>query len=681
MFREVLALLVRGTLASPKDHSGTAGVGSSRRGRVLQSIVMGAMAWWSMQPGWAVDQTQTLNLSYGWNAVWLEVEPRGTNGNLLTADRVFTPPEGSPFTIDLVAVESSALGTEEFSTDPSRLYNQAGWIVWSRNPPSGEPRSILVRGNAAYLVHVVSSSGTSTDGAPVSGGLGITGKVDFHRPTWNPGGYTLVGFSVRDNPTFLSLLGAAGFSAAPTPAGSPIQRLNPQTGHWEGIGSDEAVETGRAYWISIPLTGSRARYGGPVAVDFPGAQLGVMDFGASPPTVPVPNPSGSAVPLRLSTQELTTSSLERPGNASHAVTLKDLGAASDQDLRLFRVVRVPDQLAWQTDGNGPIANASLATLAPGASQTFTLGVDRNWTQGEIYRERLYRIEVSLGQGTVGYYLPVLAVNPDLYPANKPVGDAPGFAGLWMGEVRIQSVTSLTETNRPVRPTRSLAALRVLIHVNTNGTPVLLSKVMRMQTKSADPSVPAEEVLVLDESQIPFYEGIVERGGKKVGVRYETATFDMPRNNGTNAQSATFLQGVANSVQPPVAVGAVTDADVCTYLAGQSTRPPSLTEAYHLSWPLEGTFGPANRIGTSTNSPLRLDAFHRTNPFRHAYHPQHGAGYDLSRSITVQLDGIYQSGSGRLEGAYEEVTRGLATIPLVSRGRISLQRVSLVPTLR
>jgi hypothetical protein len=97
--------------------------------------------------------------------------------------------------------------------------------------------------------------------------------------------------------------------------------------------------------------------------------------------------------------------------------------------------------------------------------------------------------------------------------------------------------------------------------------------------------------------------------------------------------------------------------------------------------LEGTFGPANRIGTSTNSPLRLDAFHRTNPFRHAYHPQHGAGYDLSRSITVQLDGTYQSGSGRLEGAYEEVTRGLATAPLVSRGRISLQRVSLVPTLR
>lgn len=38
----------------------------------------------------AVEYDQTLSLDYGWNAVWLEVEPRDTNGLLRTAADVQT---------------------------------------------------------------------------------------------------------------------------------------------------------------------------------------------------------------------------------------------------------------------------------------------------------------------------------------------------------------------------------------------------------------------------------------------------------------------------------------------------------------------------------------------------------------------------------------------------------------
>ena len=320
----------------------------------------------------------------------------------------------------------------------------------------------------------------------------------------------------------------------------------------------------------------------------------------------------------------------------------------------------------------------MPPLTNGQTRTITLGLDRNWTSGGNYREQLYRLEVSLDGGSVYYYLPVSASNPDVPPTNAPVADVSSFAGLWIGTVTADAVTSLTDTNRSVSQTASRAQLRVLLHVDTNGTPVLLSHVMRMQTKTADPSVSPTEVLILNEAQIPYYEGIQERGGKKVGIRYETVGFDMPRDYSTNGQSTNFLQRVAG---PGGDIHGLTDQAVENFLAAQPTRPPDLQEVYHDRWKLDGRFGPGNTLRTFTNAPLRLDAFHRTNPFRHAYHPQHGAGYDITRTLTLRLDAGYQTGSGRLSGTYEETTTGLSTVPLGARGTLVLQRASGVQTLQ
>ncbi|MFM1770769.1 MAG: hypothetical protein RJA22_3298 [Verrucomicrobiota bacterium] len=631
----------------------------------------------------AATWTQTLHLYYGWNAVWLEVEPRGTNDSLLNVDQVFTSPN---YLIDTVAVMSGQAGTAEFITDTNQLFNQPGWIVWSLTNASAETSPINAQGQRAYLVHVSPRSpGLYGDGTPATPDLVVSGDVSFSSRSWALGKFNLMGFNISGAPTFRSLLGPGGFVFGSTTSTgtdkSPVQRLDPADGRWKDVNEADPVEPGRAYWVRPPFTFIGPRYDGPVAIAFADSYRGRLAFGSTPPSLAVTNPFNTFTTLKLNPAELTFSSLEATNGRTHTVTLNKLSDAGDQDLRLFHVERVPDRLAWQTDpGAGPsgvIQSWSPGSLSPGQSRTITLGLDRNWSSGGNYREQLYRLEVSLDGGLVYYYLPVSALNFDVPSTNAPIDDVSRLAGLWVGTITADAVLSLTETNRPVNKTASRAQLRVLLHVDTNGTPVLLAKVMGMQTKTADPSVLPEQVLILDEAQIPYYEGIQERGGKKVGIRFETVGFDMPRDNGTNAQSAAFLQRAGGTTN----VAQVTDAQVSAYLAGQSSRPPDLNEAYHDRWPLAGRFGPGNTIGTGTNAPLRLDAFHRTNPFRHAYHPQHGAGYDITRNFTIQLDAAYQSGSGRLTGRYEEVTTGLATSALVARGTIVLQRASYVDRLQ
>jgi len=628
------------------------------------------------RPAPAATQTQTIsNLFYGWNAVWLEVEPRDTNGSLLTADQVFGAVNFSTNNgaIDIVVVQSLPVGTQEFQTD-TNLYNQAGWIVWSTTN-SVNSRAITVRGNQAYLLHI-SPPDSQTNGSP-AGPLTVTGDVQFYRPHWTRGSYNLTGFSVIGSPTFASLLQAG--AATPGPWTNSIAWLNPTSGNWESKNSTDTIQPGRAYWVQVPVNLVSVDYAGPVAVDFTGWQQGGLYFGATPPTLTVTNPVNNYSSLGLCPAELTFSSLEKTNTRN--IIINKLSPA-DQDIQLFHVVRVPDQLAWMTDPNvGVLTTWTVTSLAAQQSTTVTLGMNRNWSANGNYREQLYRIDVPLNPGTNYHYLPVSAINPDVAPTNAPVNDPASFAGLWVGTVTANAVTSLTDTNRSVQPSLSRPQLRVLVHVDTNGAPVLLSHVMLMQTKTADPSVSPEQVLILDEAQIPYYEGIQERGGKKVGIRYETVAFDMPRDDSTNGQSATFLQLVANSTASYTNISQVTPADVSHYLAGQATRPPSLQEVYHDRWELTGAFGPGNTIGTATNAPLRLDAFHRTNPFRHAYHPQHGAGYDITRVLRFYLDPDYQTGSGRLTGTYEETTTGLSTVPLVSRGSIVLQRVSYVDHLQ
>ena len=115
---------------------------------------------------------------------------------------------------------------------------------------------------------------------------------------------------------------------------------------------------------------------------------------------------------------------------------------------------------------------------------------------------------------------------------------------------------------------------------------------------------------------------------------------------------------------------VSDADVTAYfsLDSRTSRPPDLPELYHLSWPLEGQLGVGKTLGTSSAAPLTLDPFHRTNPFRHAFHPQHGVGYPISRRFSLTVEA--SPDPTLLTGTYQETTLGLARQDLVAEGTLS-----------
>lgn len=87
----------------------------------------------------------------------------------------------------------------------------------------------------------------------------------------------------------------------------------------------------------------------------------------------------------------------------------------------------------------------------------------------------------------------------------------------------------------------------------------------------------------------------------------------------------------------------------------------------------------------------LGANHPTNPFRHRRHPDHTTGFDITRSLTLEIgtNGFQHAGFGvdQLSGIYKEEITGLhkplgpmQNIGLKTEGTFTLNRISLVDAL-
>jgi hypothetical protein len=648
--------------------------------RVLFSIWVTA---WVNCTAWGAQTVQTLNLAHGWNAVWLEVTPEDSNGLSKTCDQVF---QSNDFLIDRVASPVGEIGTAEFTSDPESLFNQGGWDVWAANPQSGETANVAIRANHAYLVHVSPKTGSAQDGSP-AGVLNVQGEVVFYRPAWTKGEFNLVGFGVQGAPTFASLMSGSGVTVdGPLGAAANVQKLNAATGAWEPVKGTDVVQSGQAYWINVPYTLVGKGWSGPVETDFSGAVSGTWNFGSGPGSLAVLNPDAPAAdPVLMTPGELTFSNLEGSGGAAHQISITRLAAAGtdsgSNDLELWALEAVPQELKWQTQTVDWLAGWQLGNVTAGGSRSITVGLRRNWSSGLNFREHLYRVSVSLSGGSVYRWLPVRAINADLSPTPGSTEPASPFAGLWAGQIILNSVTSLGTAGSPVQATASELPMQIFIHVDSAGQARLVPRSILMQTKTASLDITPTQVLVVDETRIPYLDGVQERSdGTRVGLRLETVTFDLPRDLSAAHLSASLrgkvatAQGVANPAD-------VADADVLAYfaLASRTSRPPDLPETYYLSWPLDGQLGVGRTMGTGASSPLTLDAFHRSNPFRHAFHPQHGAGYTVSRSFSITFDAAPDPTI--LTGTYQETTRGLSRQDIVSKGGISLRRISTADTLQ
>ncbi len=227
-----------------------------------------------------------------------------------------------------------------------------------------------------------------------------------------------------------------------------------------------------------------------------------------------------------------------------------------------------------------------------------------------------------------------------------------FTGLWVGQIEIVQINEVGHPTDTVTPTDVAHPfdMRILLHSEdtdladeTNAETVRLLKRVTVMGRRYEVEVEdgvyeerIERVLVTDDSILGDYEGVSRRDGKLVGLRLGSAAFEF-------------------------------DDD------------PSAAEAETLE--LAGNIG----LGQTLTAVLALDEDHPLNPFKHKYHPDHRSGFDLTRAITLTFDSAKDpddadSGVNTFAGDYEEVIAGIHKIEIRARGRFTIDRVSMVPTL-
>ncbi len=262
------------------------------------------------------------------------------------------------------------------------------------------------------------------------------------------------------------------------------------------------------------------------------------------------------------------------------------------------------------EARGTVLHDLTATRADGALVNLD---DSNWTGGKLW-----------GAGTVD---PSLVLQPD-----------PNGRGLWIGNVTLKQVNEVGQAlNGAAENTTTVgdeASVRLLLHVDGSGRARMLKDVIVMQTLTnpQDPASAKRVVLVTDPARISQFQGIVQRGGKLVGVRHGTVAYDF---------------------------------------AG-------------FDLPLIGGVGPG--VGCAGTIALAKDA--ATNPFRHRFHSDHREGFDIGRQFSIQFNGAPGNalvegpnyGVQRLTGTYKETITGLHKIPLKVQGAVTLDRVSTVDVL-
>ncbi len=642
--------------------------------------------------------SQSVPLKAGWNAIWLEVEPVGEDGLRRSPEAVF-----ANTAIEIVATPKPLAGTSTFFSgastglgddaspndtdfeDDSSKFNEGGWQQWKRTT-EGTNNLALISGNRPYLVKVA-------DGTP-DFALNLTGKVRFFRPEWVPDRYNLLGFGLEGSPTFDAFFGPSGTKHEV----HKIFTLMP-SGEWKSVNTEPTptnMVSGRAYWI---YSSGPSDYMGPVAVDFRHSVTGRLGYGGPGDALPIYalDAADDAVPsLELDLAELTFTNLGS-ADAIPELDLRDFdGYEPGLNLQIVNPASnsLRRELGGQVDSSPATGGSAQLgeSIISGETETHTLGAQRSWTSGSPTRTNLYRLDT----GGASFWLPVTAAHSDLRSPTdlSPVEDLDNVAGLWVGEVIIDSVTSIVEDGAPVRPASGAAPLRIILHSDVAGSVRLLNQVTLMQTKGANTSGPDSDfpdqgpspVLVIDPAQIPFFEGIKERNGKKVGIRIQTVGYDMPRKIDGESQeellNATVL-GSESDTNPEGTLlypdlNTIGETGIADFLRSRSSRPPTLAEAYELSIAMTGAVGP----GKTVNTTLTLDPFHRSNPFRHAFHKQQARGPMITREMEIVFD-PEQTLTDRLRGSFTETIQGLMQSNLVFAGRVEMRRVSsvdiLIPT--
>jgi hypothetical protein len=191
-------------------------------------LIMGAAVTLLAFGARAQTRIQTVALSEGWNAVWLEVTPEAGSPEALFA--------GKP--VDVVAAYALPASEAQFAKNAAvNMQSLAGWNVWyaPHRADASLTRLRQLKANTGYLVHALEAATVD-----------VRGEVLADRVRWLPDRYNFIGFSVArsGSPTFRQF-----FQGSPAHNHNKLYRL--VSGVWRQVlqPDAEALRSGEAFWI------------------------------------------------------------------------------------------------------------------------------------------------------------------------------------------------------------------------------------------------------------------------------------------------------------------------------------------------------------------------------------------------------------------------------------------------
>jgi len=187
--------------------------------------------------------TQTIKLSTGWNAVFIEIAPIHPKPDILFKD----------LPVDQVFTYHTQKTSVQFIQEPDEIeFNKDGWNRWV---PAQQNDAFLnnifnIFPGQAYLIHATNDHIWQ-----------LTGNAHLTKQVWQPDSFNLKGFYVNPEapPTFASYFQYSQAHASLT----VFSLIN---SHWQQITDIEntPIESGKAYWI---YSKGGSDYNGPLKID------------------------------------------------------------------------------------------------------------------------------------------------------------------------------------------------------------------------------------------------------------------------------------------------------------------------------------------------------------------------------------------------------------------------------
>lgn len=687
---------------------------------IVSYALSGSMA---LQAQW---QTQTLNLTAGWNSVYLHVDATHTTIESMRAE------VGEPVFSDVEKIYLWAPPTSsaQFVQSPQQpTTSGSDWMFWD-GTGVGETLDRFI-GNAAYLIKVADdSTGVTWD---------IVGKPVPPRYTWTSSGQNFVGFPTTDVgggfPDFDAFLAEAPdlFDAVSVfyYDGSDVPVVL-------GALDDLTVDRGVAYWLKADDVYNR--YFGSFSLTLQDSDG--MEFGSSLSTyrVKVTNHTDETLTVSFgwhSDETATPSDQTAIVGLPPIVTRGTLVTATLTYPANALVEGVPDEVILDPVGE------------LGDSQEIVFGVDRSQMPSDGLYAGVIRFTDETKQFT---------------SIDVPVSvESSSLAGLWIGEVHIDSVSDdvpifemETDDNGDQQvvydendsPVYDLDFYEYTIDADGDGNTDLddEGEILRTLIRDDDgrvirayyefETVADELALVLNSDGTPVFDfsyyvvendEIVRDGLKPVYADTVATTADDVRpftmrlivhaDADGNAHllqrihygyhyvfDATIGENGEDVLTPMLATQeSFLDAEFLSASRRISTVHLPWTEAND-PWALAGTFGEGTINTGSTGVEVGVDE-HESNPFLHTYHPDHdnldaefasgilGTGdesYQINRVISLSFGttgddfGALTSSAKTVSGTYAETLALTAKDDVVKSYRLlgpfELNRISEIDAL-